>query len=93
MAADDVAAAAGRVAAGAPLNATIEVAGPEQFGLAELIRKGLAFRGDSRTVVTDPQARYFGALLDKDTLLPGAGALLAATRFEQWLPLNPPPVQ
>ncbi|MFF5232300.1 SDR family oxidoreductase [Dactylosporangium sp. NPDC000521] len=93
MAADDVAAAVGRVTVGAPLNATIEVAGPEQFGLDELIRKGLAFRGDSRTVVTDPQARYFGALLDKDTLLPGADALLAATRFEEWLPLNPPPVK
>jgi uncharacterized protein YbjT (DUF2867 family) len=93
MAGDDVAATVGRVTVGAPLNATIEVAGPEQFGLDELVRKGLAFRGDSRTVVTDPQARYFGALLDKDTLLPGAGAFLAATRFEEWLPLNPPPAK
>ncbi|WIY01009.1 SDR family oxidoreductase [Amycolatopsis mongoliensis] len=93
MAADDVAAAVGRVAVGAPLNGTLEVAGPEQFGLDELIRTGLAFRGDPREVVTDPEARYFGALLDKDMLLPGPGAQLAATRFADWLPLNPPPAK
>ncbi|MEV4057075.1 SDR family oxidoreductase [Amycolatopsis sp. NPDC049688] len=93
MAAEDVATAVGRVAAGAPLNGTLEVAGPEQFGLDELIRTGLAFRGDPRQVVTDPDARYFGALLDKDMLLPGAGAQLAATRFADWLPLNPPPAK
>jgi uncharacterized protein YbjT (DUF2867 family) len=93
MAADDVATAVGRVAAGAPLNGTVEVAGPEQFGLDELIRTGLAFRGDPREVVTDPDARYFGALLDKDMLLPGPGAQPAATRFADWLPLNPPPAK
>jgi len=93
MAAKDVASAVGRVAVGAPVNATVEVAGPEQFGLDELIRKGLAFRGDLRTVVTDPDAMYYGAVLGKDTLLPGAGAQLAATRFEEWLPLNPPPAR
>ena len=93
MAADDVATAVGRVAAGAPLNSTVEVAGPEQFGLDELIRTGLAFRGDPREVVTDPDARYFGALLDKDMLLPGPDARLAATRFADWLPLNPPPAK
>ncbi|NGN95378.1 SDR family oxidoreductase [Nocardioides sp. KC13] len=93
MAADDVAAAVGRTAVGEPMNDTVEVAGPEQFGLDELIRTGLTFRGDSRKVVTDPQARYFGALLDKDMLLPGPGAQIAATRFADWLPLNPPPAE
>jgi len=72
---------------GTPLNGTVEVAGPEQFGLDEPIRTGPAFRGDPREVVTDPETRYFGALLDKDMLLPGPGAQLSATR----LPLNPPP--
>lgn len=93
MAAEDVALALGRTAVGAPLNGSIEVAGPEQFGLDELVRAGLAYRGDPREVVTDPDARYFGARLDKDTLLPGAGAQLSTTRFEDWLPLNPPPVK
>jgi uncharacterized protein YbjT (DUF2867 family) len=90
MAADDVAAAVGRAAVGTPVNCMLEVAGPEQFGLDELIRTGLAFRGDPRTVVTDPDSRYFGARLEKDSLLPGPHARLAATRFAEWLPLNPP---
>src|SRR4029434_1712074 len=33
IAADDVATAVGRVALGEPINGTVEVAGPEQFGL------------------------------------------------------------
>ncbi|GAA0947924.1 SDR family oxidoreductase [Virgisporangium aurantiacum] len=90
MAADDVAGAVGRTAVGAPLDATVEIGGPERFGLDEFVRRGLAYRGDPRTVVTDPDARYFEVLLDKDTLLPGAGAQLATTRFDDWLPLNPP---
>jgi uncharacterized protein YbjT (DUF2867 family) len=85
VAADDVAAAVGRTAAGAPLDGIVEVAGPEQFGLDDLIRTGLAFREDPRRVVTDPDGRYFGALLEKDTLLPGPDAHLAATRFAEWL--------
>jgi uncharacterized protein YbjT (DUF2867 family) len=93
MAAEDVAEAVARTAVGPPLNGIIEVAGPEQFGLDELVRTGLAYRGDPRAVVADPQARYYGALLEKDSLLPGPGAQLSATRFAQWLPLNPPPAR
>ena len=93
MASKDVAAAVSRVAAGAPVNTTVEVGGPEQFGVDEFVRTALTFRGDPRQVVTDPQARYWGVLLEKDTLLPGAGAQLGATRLEEWLPLNPPPAK
>ncbi|WIV57274.1 SDR family oxidoreductase [Amycolatopsis nalaikhensis] len=93
IAAEDVAAAVGRTAVGEPVGGVVEVAGPERFGLDELIRRGLAFRGDPREVVTDRGARYFGALLEKDTLLPGPGARLAGTRFADWLPLNPPPAK
>jgi hypothetical protein len=64
---------------------TIEIAGTEQFGLDELIRKGLSFRGDPREVVADPQARYYGALLEERTLLPSADALTLDPRFEEWL--------
>src|SRR5215510_4941605 len=44
MAADDVASAVGRVAMGSPVNGTVEVGGPEQFRLDELIRQSLAAR-------------------------------------------------
>jgi uncharacterized protein YbjT (DUF2867 family) len=85
MAADDVASAVGRVAAGAPLNSTVEVAGPERFRLDEFIRQGLSARNDPREVIADPHARYFGAELSERTLVPGDDAQLGETRFEDWL--------
>jgi uncharacterized protein YbjT (DUF2867 family) len=91
MAADDVAIAVGNIAVGAPLNGTVEVAGPEQFRLDELIRRDLIERHDPRDVVADPQARYFGAELSERTLIPGDDARLGETRFEDWasqLPSN-----
>jgi uncharacterized protein YbjT (DUF2867 family) len=85
MAADDVARAVGQVSVGSPVNSIVEVAGPEQFRLDELIRRGLSTRNDPREVIADPHARYFGAELGERTLLPGDGARLGATRFEDWL--------
>lgn len=85
MAAEDVASAVGRIAMGSPLNGLVEVAGPEQFRLNELIQRGLRERHDPREVVADPAARYFGAVLGERTLLPGTDARLGETRFEDWL--------
>lgn len=78
---DDVASAVVRAAVGAPLGGRTEVAGPDVFALDELVRRALAAEGDARTVVRDPEATYFGAHLQDGTLLPGAGAEIAATRF------------
>jgi uncharacterized protein YbjT (DUF2867 family) len=85
IAADDVASAVGGISVGSPVNGTVEVAGPQQFRLEELIRRDLSARQDPRDVITDPDARYFGARLSEQTLLPGDDAILAATRFEDWL--------
>ncbi|MEU3216679.1 SDR family oxidoreductase [Streptomyces sp. NPDC006971] len=85
MYSDDVAAAVGRTAVGAPVNGIVEVAGPDTFHLDELIRTGLAAENDPRTVVTDPQAPYFGAGLRETTLLPGPDARITETRFTDWL--------
>ena len=85
MAAEDVALAVCRVAVGAPVNGTIEVAGPELLQLDEFIRRGLRARQDPRDVVSDASARYFGAELDDRTLVPGDGARLASTYLEDWL--------
>lgn len=84
-AADDVAAALAEVAAGAPVNGTVELAGPEQFRLDELARRVLAANHDPRDVIADPDARYFGAKLDDRSLKPGDGARIAPTLFEDWL--------
>jgi len=91
MAADDVAKAVGRIAVGAPVNGVVEVAGPEQFRLDELIREGLEARQDPREVVADPQSRYFGAMLSERTLVPADGARLGEIRFQEWL--NQPVLQ
>jgi uncharacterized protein YbjT (DUF2867 family) len=85
MAADDVAKAVGRIAVGAPANGVVEVAGPEQFRLDELIRQGLGALHDPREVVPDPQARYFGAILNAQTLVPADGAQLGDIHFKEWL--------
>jgi uncharacterized protein YbjT (DUF2867 family) len=85
MAADDVASAVEMIAVGKPENDTVEVAGPEQFRLDELIRQGLSEQNDPREVVADPDARYFGAKLTERTLVPGDDARLGETRFVDWL--------
>jgi uncharacterized protein YbjT (DUF2867 family) len=85
MAAEDVASAVGKISVGSPVNGIVEVAGPQQFRLDELIRRFIRERRDPREVITDPHARYSDAELDERTLLPGDGARLAETRFDDWL--------
>src|SRR5574341_756395 len=79
MAAEDVASAVARVAVGPPVNGIVEVAGPQEFRLDELIRRVLSERDDPRQVIADTQAPYFGAVLGEHTLVPGDGARLAET--------------
>jgi uncharacterized protein YbjT (DUF2867 family) len=85
MAADDVASAVGRIAVGQPVNGIVEIAGPEQFRVDELVRRRLASLKDPRQVIADPNALYSGARLSEKTLLPGNNARLGETRFETWL--------
>ena len=61
MAADDVASAVGRIAVGSPVNGIVEIGGPEQFRLDELVRRRLAILKDPREVIADPKALYSGA--------------------------------
>jgi uncharacterized protein YbjT (DUF2867 family) len=84
-AADDVVSTLADVAIGAPLNDTVELAGPEAFPLDELARRVLEAHDDRRQVTADPHARYFGAELDDRSLTPGDDARIASTRFEDWL--------
>ena len=84
-AAADVASTLADVAVGAPLNDTVELAGPEAFRLDELAQRFLKANGDSRQVTADVHAPYFGAELDDNSLTPGDDARVAPTRFEDWL--------
>jgi uncharacterized protein YbjT (DUF2867 family) len=90
MAADDVATAVARTAVGEPVGGILEIAGPERYPLDELVRARLRAGGDTRRVVTDLQARYFGVVLDDHTLVPATGATVYPTRFADWLVDNAP---
>jgi uncharacterized protein YbjT (DUF2867 family) len=85
IASDDVVAALADVTLGAPLNATVEVAGPEAIPLDELAREVLSAREDPRPIVADAHARYFGAELNDQSLIPGPNARVSANRFGDWL--------
>jgi uncharacterized protein YbjT (DUF2867 family) len=85
IASDDVVAALADLAVGQPLNATVEVAGPDAYPLDKLAGRVLAASGDRRQVIADVHARYYGAELDDRSLTPGDHARLGATRFDDWL--------
>jgi uncharacterized protein YbjT (DUF2867 family) len=85
MAADDVASGVGRIAVGPPVNGIVEIGGPEQFRLDEIVRRRLATLKDPREVIADPKALYSGAKVSERTLLPGNNARLGETTFETWL--------
>ena len=88
IAADDVAAVMADVALAAPLNGTVDLAGPEPIRQDDLVRQFLTATGDARTVITDPKARYYGIEVDDQSLTPGAHPRLGSTRFEDWLSRN-----
>ena len=85
IAADDVAAILADIAVEKPLNGTIEIAGPEPIRMDELARRYLTATRDARTVVTDPNARYYGVEVNDQSLTPGDKPRIGPTRFEEWL--------
>jgi len=85
IAAEDVASGVAEVAVSPPANGIVEIGGPEQFRLDELVRRRLESLKDPRKVITDPNARYSGAKISEKTLVPGSNARLGETRFETWL--------
>jgi nitrite reductase/ring-hydroxylating ferredoxin subunit len=88
IAADDIARAVSKIATGPPLNGTVEIGGPEHFYLDGLIQRDLGARNDSREVLGDPHARYFGTALEERSLVPGDEAELGEIRFDDWLARN-----
>ncbi|WP_448089851.1 SDR family oxidoreductase [Pseudomonas azerbaijanoccidentalis] len=85
IASDDVVAALADVVLAAPVNGTVEVAGPEALPIDELAKRFMRATGDNRKVVPDVNARYFGSVLDDQSLTAGKSARLGAIRFEDWL--------
>ena len=81
---EDVADALVDITLGAPVNGIIDLAGPDRFRFEEIIRQFLSATHDSRQVVVDSHAHYFGAALN-DQLVPEGNSLIGSTRFDDWL--------
>jgi uncharacterized protein YbjT (DUF2867 family) len=81
----ELAAQVAEIAEGAPVNGVVEVAGPERLPMSEAVARVLATAGDSRTVVSDPHAEYFGTELNNESLVPDEGPRLTSTSFDDWL--------
>lgn len=85
IAAEDVASAIARVATGAPLSTTIEIAGPERKPMVQFVQQLFAAKQDPRPVIADPNALYYGAKVDDRSLTPEPDAQLGQTTFAAWL--------
>ena len=84
IASDDVADAVTDVALAKPVNGMVEIAGPDAFGLDALVERFLTLTHDPHQVYTDVNARYFGAVLQEESLLPASGARLGSVNFQTW---------
>jgi uncharacterized protein YbjT (DUF2867 family) len=85
IAADDVAAAVADVALAAPRNGIVEIAGPERAPLSDIVARYLKAVGDPRQVLRDPEARYWGGLVDDRSLVPLGEARLGHVGLDEWL--------
>jgi uncharacterized protein YbjT (DUF2867 family) len=82
---DDVASALADVALGEPINGMVELAGPEPIRQDELVRQFLSATGDTRKVITDVHAHYYGIEVNDQSLVPGHNPRLGSTHFADWL--------
>jgi uncharacterized protein YbjT (DUF2867 family) len=88
IAADDVSGILAQTAQGAPLNGTIDIAGPDRAPLADIVARYLKATGDARPVVTDPEARYYGGRVEEQSLVPLGEARIGRISLDQWLAAN-----
>ena len=90
IAADDIAPIVAEVALAAPRNGIVEIAGPERAPFNELVARYLKAVGDPRTVVRDPEARYFGGRVEERSLVPLGDARLGRIGLDEWLRRSQP---
>jgi uncharacterized protein YbjT (DUF2867 family) len=69
VAANDVARDVARAAVAEPMRGIVNIGGPDKISFEQMARGVLARRGDDKTIVVDPQARYFGTQLAKRSLV------------------------
>ena len=85
IASDETVAALTDIVINQPLNATVEVGGPVRMSMSELIRYYLTATEDSRQLIADEHALYFGVELNDASLTTGENARLGKIKYEDWL--------
>ena len=85
IASEDVAAAVAWLALQPPVNGIIEIAGPERESLAGLAQRFMTLTEDPRELISDVHARYFGAEVDSESLVPANAAWNGSLDFYHWL--------
>jgi uncharacterized protein YbjT (DUF2867 family) len=84
IAADETVAALSNVVINQPLNGIAEVGGPVCMPMSEFIRYYLDATEDSRQLIADEHALYFGAEINESSLVTGEGARLGKIKYEDW---------
>lgn len=84
IAADDVAGYVARFALNAPLNGSVEIAGPERFKMYEIVERYLQHAKDPRKVIPNGKPIYFGGEVTHSALVPAGKAELGTIDFEKW---------
>jgi uncharacterized protein YbjT (DUF2867 family) len=89
IASDDVAAAVADAAAGQPVNGIVEIAGPERVSLSGMVQRYLDKVQDTRMILEDNNAKYFGVTVDERSLVPGDNPRIGQLDFEAWFAAQP----
>jgi uncharacterized protein YbjT (DUF2867 family) len=88
IAAEDVASLLSRFALETPKNGIIDIAGPEKLPLHDAVLAALKAKQDTRKVIQDDKAPYFGMIINDRSLTPQGGASLGQMTLKNWLALQ-----
>lgn len=85
VAAEDVVEALIELVLAAPLNGTVEIAGPEAIRMDAFAQGYLSAQEDRRKIVAEPDGLYFGSVIDDGSLTPGPSPRLGKVSLDDWL--------
>jgi uncharacterized protein YbjT (DUF2867 family) len=84
VAAEDVVTYLAKAAQEAPINNTVEIAGPDRAPMPEFVKTYLKAKADNRTVAANDDNRYFVYTIPKAALVPAGSFIAGNLRFEDW---------
>jgi uncharacterized protein YbjT (DUF2867 family) len=85
IASDDVSLFVAEAALAAPINAIIEIAGPNRSTMYAMVAQYLHSINDPRKVVSSGKYEYYGGEVSETALVPAGQAKLGTVTFEKWL--------